>query len=97
MRFLHFNYLLQSLSESRLLLSTCASLYSSHVKQMSDLDELEQQANVTLPTGNHRTLPQKTKNRETARKWQKRVWVWCLRLLVLSLSNYSESDPYSIS
>jgi len=28
---------------------------------MSDLDELEQQANVTLPTGNHRTLPPKDK------------------------------------
>jgi len=34
-----------------------------------------------------------TKNRETARKWQKRVWVRCLRLVVLCLSNHA--DPYS--
>jgi len=35
-------------------------------------------AKVTLPTTEFYT--KQTKNRETARKWQKRVWVWCLRL-----------------
>jgi len=31
---------------------------------------------VTLPTGNCRTPPQR--DMETAKKWQRRVWVWCL-------------------
>jgi len=31
-----------------------------------------------------------TKNRETTRKWQKCVWVWCLRLVNLSLCNHAE-------
>jgi len=35
-------------------------------------------------------FPKETKNRETARKWQKRVWVWCLRLVILSLYNHVE-------
>jgi len=35
-------------------------------------------------------FPKETKNRETARKWQKRVWVWCLRLVILSLCNHAE-------
>jgi len=29
---------------------------------------------------------------QTARKWQSSVWVWCLRLVVLGLSNHA--DPY---
>jgi len=33
---------------------------------------------LCLPTANRRTLPQR--GRETAKKWQKRIWVWCLRL-----------------
>jgi len=36
-----------------------------------------------------------TKNRETARKWQKRVWVWCFRSVVLNLSNHA--GPYFLS
>jgi len=39
------------------------------------------QLKATLPAGNRRTLPQR--DRETAKKWQKRAWVWCLRLVVL--------------
>jgi len=39
------------------------------------------QEKATLRTGNHINLPQA--DRETAQKWQKRVWVWCLRLVVL--------------
>jgi len=62
----------------RFLLSTCASLYCSHAKQIrEDLVELELQAKATLPDGNRRTLPQR--DTETAKKWQKRVRVWCLR------------------
>ena len=50
----------------RLLLSTCASLYCSHAKQIKeDLDDIEQQANATLPTGKRRTLPQR--DTETAK------------------------------
>ena len=51
----------------RLLLSTCTSLYCSHAKQIKeDLDDIEQQAKATLPTGNRRTLPQR--DTETAKK-----------------------------
>jgi len=50
-------------------------------------------AKVTLPTTEFYT--KQTKNRETARKWQKRVWVWCLRLVVLNLSNHA--DPYFLA
>jgi len=40
--FFHLNFLQKSHSEIRLLLSTCASLYCSHVDQIrEDLDELE--------------------------------------------------------
>jgi len=40
--FFHFNFLHQSHSEIRMLLSTCASLYCSHAKQIrEDLDELK--------------------------------------------------------
>jgi len=43
-------------------LSTCAGLHCSHAKQIrEDLDELEQQAKATLPTGNRGTLPQRDK------------------------------------
>jgi len=36
-------------------------LYCSHSKQIrEDVDELEQQAKVTLPAGNRRTLPHDT-------------------------------------
>ena len=58
----------------RLLLRTFQSLYCSHAKQIKeDLDDIDQQAKATLPTGNRRTLPQR--DTETAKKWQKRVWV----------------------
>jgi len=34
-------------------------LYCSHAKQIKeDLDDIEQQAKATLPTGNRSTLPQ---------------------------------------
>jgi len=32
------------------------------------------------PLATTELLPEETNNRETARKWQTRVWVWCLRL-----------------
>jgi len=57
--------------------------------------EVQKQAKVTLPTGNHRTLPHRDKKRVTARKWQKRVWVWCLTLVVFSLSNHA--DRFSLA
>jgi len=39
---------------------------------------------------------EETKKRVTARKWQKRVWVWFLRLLpCFSLSNHL--DPYFLA
>ena len=51
----------------RLLLSTCASLYCSHAKQIrEDLDDIELQAKATLPTGNRRIFPQQ--DTETAKK-----------------------------
>ena len=94
MWFFHLNFLQKSHSEIRLLLTTCASLNCSHAKQIrEDLDELEQQAKTTPATGNRRTLPQR--DREIARKWQKRVWVWCLRLVVLSLCNHAK--PYFLA
>jgi len=37
-----------------------------------------EQLKATFPTGNRRSLPQR--GRETAKKWKKRVYVWCLRL-----------------
>jgi len=52
---LFFNTVIQ---KSDLLLNICASLYCSNVKQRESFDELEQQAKVTLPNGNYRTLPQ---------------------------------------
>jgi len=40
--YFHLNFFQYSRSEIRLLLSTCASLYCSHAKQIrEDLDELE--------------------------------------------------------
>jgi len=42
-------------------------LYCFHAKEIrEDVDELEQQAKATLPTGNRRTPPQR--DRETAKK-----------------------------
>ena len=35
-------------------------------------------------------FPKERKNRETGRKWQKRIWVWCLRVVILSLCNHAE-------
>jgi len=35
-------------------------------------------------------LPNEKKKRVTPRKWQKRVWVWRLRVVVLSLSNTAD-------
>jgi len=37
----------------------------SHAKQIRDLDEFEYQVKAALPTGNHRTLPQRDEG-----KWQ---------------------------
>jgi len=34
--------------------------------------------------------PKETKSKQTARKWQSRVWVWRLRLVVIGLSNHAE-------
>ena len=53
----NFNFLSDSHSAIRLLLSTCASLYCSHAEKIRDIGDFEEQAKVTLPTGNHRTLP----------------------------------------
>ena len=39
--------------------------------------------------------PKETENKETARNWQKHVWVWWIRLVVLSL--YNNSDPYFLA
>jgi len=36
--------------------------------------------------------PKEPKIKQTARKWQNSVWVWCLRLVVLGLSN--DAEPY---
>ena len=36
-----------------------------------------------------------TKNRVTATKWQKHIWVWCLRVMVLSLCNLA--DPHFLA
>jgi len=35
-------------------------------------------------------FPKETKNMETAGKWQKRVWVWCLRLVLPNLCNHAK-------
>jgi len=43
-------------------------LYFSHAKQIRGLDELEQQANVTLPTGNCGTLPQRDTKQGNSKK-----------------------------
>jgi len=73
--FFHFffnNFLPQSHSEIRLLLSTCASLYCSHAKPIrEDFREFQKQAKVTLPTGNHRTLPQRGKEKGDSKKMTK--------------------------
>jgi len=50
--------ILKGIQKSDLLLSTCASLYCSLSKIREDFGELEQQAQVTLPNGNYKTLPQ---------------------------------------
>jgi len=46
------------------------------------------QLKATLPTGNRRTLPQR--DREISKKWQMRVYVWCLISVVLSLCNHAK-------
>jgi len=50
------------------LVNTCASLYCSYDKQIRK--ELEQQAKVTLSTGN-RTLPQRDKEKGNNKKMTK--------------------------
>ena len=40
-------------------------------------------------------FPKETKKRVAARKWQKRVWVWCLTLVVFGLSNHA--DPFFLA
>jgi len=36
------------------------------------------------------SYPRETKKKATSRKWQKRVWDWCLRVVLLSLSNTAD-------
>ena len=63
--FFHLNFLQQSHSEISLLLSTCASLYCSHAKQSKeDLDDIEQQAKATLPTGTAELSPNETRKQQ---------------------------------
>jgi len=76
--FFHFNVLQQSYSEIRLLVSTCASLYCSHAKQIRDFNKHKEQAKVTLLTGNHRTLPTKDKQKGDSKKMTKA----CLALML---------------
>jgi len=53
-------------------MSTCVSLYCCNIKQIGeDLNDLEQQAKVTLPTGNHRALPPKRQKTENRKKMTK--------------------------
>jgi len=48
-------------------LSTSASLYCSHAT-IINFNQLEKQAKVTLPTGSHRTLPQRDKVKGNSKK-----------------------------
>jgi len=65
--FVPFEFSSVSHSEMRLLLRSCASLYCSHAKKIKeDLDDIEQQAKATLPTGKRRILLQR--DTETAKK-----------------------------
>jgi len=66
------------------MLSNSEMLMSLNSKQKS----LCQQATTQL-------FHKETKKSETVRKWQKRVWVWCLRSVVLSSSNHTY--PYFLS
>jgi len=52
-----------------LLLSTVVGLYGSRAKQSrEDLNELEYQAKVTLPTANHRAPLQRHKEKGNSKK-----------------------------
>jgi len=47
-------------------------LYCSHAKPIrEDFKEHQKQAKVTLPTGNHRTLPQRDKEKGNSKKMTK--------------------------
>ena len=52
----------------------CASLYCSYAKQIKK----NWWVKITLPNGNHITIPKETKSKQTARKGQSSVWVWRL-------------------
>ena len=67
------------------------------VAKTSDIRNFSQNIRSDVETSEVATLlattelfPKETKNRETARKWQKCVWVWCLRLAILRLCNHAE-------
>jgi len=68
--FFHINF--QSIQKSDSVLSTCASLYCSLQNILSkireDFDELAQQAKVSLPNGNYKTLPQRDKEYGSSKK-----------------------------
>jgi len=54
------------------MLSTCASLYCYHAKPIREYFKGHQkQAKVVLPTGNHRTLPQRDKEKSNSKKMTK--------------------------
>jgi len=59
-----------------------------------DLNELESQAKVTLPTGNNITLPQRDNKRVTAEN-DKNAFGSDYALVVFSLSNHA--DPYFLA
>jgi len=53
-------------------LGTYARFYCSHAKPVrEDFKELQKQAKLTLPTGNHRTLPQRDKEKSNSKKMTK--------------------------
>jgi len=70
--FFQINYLQQSHSGIRFVKHLCKVIaYCSLqdlLSKIRDFDVLEQQAKITLPDGNYRTLPQGDKSKETATK-----------------------------
>jgi len=70
-----------STTKSAIVLSKREILMSLNSKEMS----LCQLATTEL-------YPKDTKERVIARKWQKRVWVWCRRAVFFSLSNHADTN-----
>ena len=83
-----FNKVIQKSHCCWILAQVCIAPMLSQSEKISRSLKSEQKSLCQLATTE--LYSKETKKRVTARKWQERVWVWCLTLMVFRLSNHAE-------